>query len=73
MALFRGSAHVRDAGYFFNIEAGLGRPLGPFRTMDAILRASLSYLQLHHIAPPVQRKKYTALSPHIVEHNTNLR
>uniref|UniRef100_A0A7S0QIJ3 ATP-dependent DNA helicase n=1 Tax=Cryptomonas curvata TaxID=233186 RepID=A0A7S0QIJ3_9CRYP len=73
MALFRGSADVRDAGYFFNIEAGLGHPLGPFRTIETILKASLLYLKLHHIASPVQRKKYSPLPQHIIAHNRKVR
>ena len=68
-----GSADVCDAGYFFNIKAGLGNPLGPFRTIETILTASILYLKLNLITSPVQRKRYSPLPLHMVAHNSKVR
>ncbi len=50
MVLFRGTASVRDSGFFFNIEASLHHPIGPFRTAEAIIQAAVGYIGSHNIS-----------------------
>jgi hypothetical protein len=73
MALFRGSAPVRDAGLFFNIQASLANPLGPFRSVSSILQAAHAYLELHTILPPIQRTHFHPLPQHILDLNKQYR
>lgn len=72
-ALFRGSAPVREAGFFFNIETILHPPLGPFHTASAIRFAAISYLQTHRISPPTLRRKYVPLPGHMINSNKECR
>ena len=73
MVLFRGSASVRDSGFFFNIEASLHSPIGPFRTAKAIIQAALQYIASHSITCPSHEREYVDLTLEDMQLNRSIR
>ena len=73
MVLFRGSASVRDSGFFFNIEASLHSPIGPFRTAKAIIQAALQYIASHSITCPSHERQYVDLTLEDIQLNRSIR
>jgi len=73
MVLFRGSASVRDAGFFFNIEASLHSPIGPFRTAEAIIQAAVQYIASNSITCPSHERQYVDLALGDIQLNRSIR
>jgi hypothetical protein len=73
MVLFRGTASVRDSGFFFNIEASLHHPIGPFRTAEAIIQAAVGYIGSHNISCPSHVRQYIDLTDDDIRQNTTIR
>jgi hypothetical protein len=72
MVLFRGSASVRDAGFFFNIEASLHSPIGPFRTAEAIIQAAVQYIASNSITCPSHERQYVDLALGDIQQNRSI-
>jgi len=69
MVLFRGTTSVRDSGFFFNIEAFLHNPIGPFRTAEAIIQAAIHHIASNSISCPKYVRQYIDLAPHDIQLN----
>jgi hypothetical protein len=67
MVLFRGTTSVRDSGFFFNIEAFLHNPIGPFRTAEAIIQAAIHHIASNSISCPKYVRQYIDLAPHDIQ------
>jgi hypothetical protein len=73
MVLFRGTTSVRDSGFFFNIEAFLHNPIGPFRTAEAIIQAAIHHIASNSISCPKYVRQYIDLAPHDIQLNASIR